>query len=96
MRETASYPRGMSGLPEAELLSIAVEGPTRRSGVATDLVRRLFADLAARGVDEVKVVVSADNLAANGFYERVGFRLAGSTQVHEGSASNVWVSRCHS
>jgi ribosomal protein S18 acetylase RimI-like enzyme len=96
VRETASYPRGMSGLPEAELLSIVVDGEDRRSGVATDLVARLFTDLSGRGVDEVKVVVSAGNLAANRFYERVGFRLAGSTEVHEGDASNVWVSRCRS
>jgi ribosomal protein S18 acetylase RimI-like enzyme len=96
MRETASYPQGMSGLPEAELLSIVVGGTARRSGVATDLVTKLFADLAARGVPEVKVVVSAGNLPANRFYERVGFRLAGSTEVHEGDVSNVWVSRCRS
>jgi ribosomal protein S18 acetylase RimI-like enzyme len=96
MRETASYPKGLSGLPEAELLSIAVVGAARRSHVATDLVTRLFADLAGRGAHEVKVVVSAGNLAANRFYERVGFRLVGSTEVHEGDVSNVWVSRCRS
>jgi ribosomal protein S18 acetylase RimI-like enzyme len=96
MRETATYPQGLSGLPEAELLSIAVVGAARRSRVATELVTRLFADLAGRGVEEVKVVVSAGNLPANRFYERVGFRLAGSTEVHQGDVSNVWVSRCRS
>jgi ribosomal protein S18 acetylase RimI-like enzyme len=96
MRETASYPENMSGLPDAELLSIAVSDAARRSGVATELVARLFAGLAARGVEEVKVVVAADNAAANRFYERVGFRRAGTTEVHRGHVSNVWVSRCRS
>jgi ribosomal protein S18 acetylase RimI-like enzyme len=96
MRETATYPDGMSGLPDAELLSIAVADSARRSGVATELVARLFADLAARRVEEVRVVVAADNLGANRFYERVGFRHAGTTEVHLGHVSNVWVSRCRS
>jgi RimJ/RimL family protein N-acetyltransferase len=47
-------------------------------------------------VEEVKVVVAADNAAANRFYERVGFRCAGTTEVHRGHVSNVWVSRCRS
>jgi ribosomal protein S18 acetylase RimI-like enzyme len=64
-------------------------------------VGRELADAVARGlgerhVQEFKVVVGADNDAANRFYERLGFRSAGRTAVHGDAQSEVWVMTCSS
>jgi len=94
--ETARYPGSLEGLPEAELLSIAVTRSRRSAGVGTALVEGTRRELARMGVAECRVVVGADNRGANGFYERLGCRLQGATSVHRGAASNVWVMTCPS
>lgn len=96
LRETSRYPQAARVLPEAELLSIAVEPGWRSAGVGRALAEALLRDLARRGAREVKVVVGADNEAANRFYERMGFRPAGRIDVHRGTPSNVWVVTCNS
>jgi len=95
-RETASYPRATGGLPDAEILAIAVEAEARAEGVGRSLTEVALHGLARRGVAECKVVVGADNDGANRFYERVGFRPVAATSVHAGSRSNVWVAACRS
>ncbi len=94
--ETAAYPVRAPGLPAAELLSIAVGPGGRGRGVGRALARELLRRLAALGVEEVKVVVGADNEAANRLYEGLGFRLERRLEVHRGAASNVWVVGCRS
>jgi ribosomal protein S18 acetylase RimI-like enzyme len=94
--ETARYPADAGALPQAELLSIAVDPARRSNGVGSALTRAIARELAERGVREFKVVVGTDNEGANRFYERQGFRPAGRTSVHEGVASNVWVMACPS
>jgi len=94
--ETARYPAGMDGLPAAELLSIAVVGPRRSSGVGSDLAAAVGRELAAMGVSECRAVVAVDNAGANRFYEGLGCRLGGAVHVHRGVASNVWVMTCRS
>jgi glycosyltransferase involved in cell wall biosynthesis/ribosomal protein S18 acetylase RimI-like enzyme len=94
--ETARYPSEDAGLPEAELLSIAVDGSRRSHGVGGALAEAVASGLADRNVREFKVVVNAANEGAGRFYERLGFRLAAQTAVHAGAASNVWVTTCPS
>ena len=48
----------------------------RRAGVATLLVEHLVDEARRAGAARVWVVTTNDNLAALGFYQRVGFRLA--------------------
>jgi GNAT superfamily N-acetyltransferase len=48
----------------------------RRAGVATLLVEHLVDQARRAGAARVWVVTTNDNLAALGFYQRVGFRLA--------------------
>jgi glycosyltransferase involved in cell wall biosynthesis/ribosomal protein S18 acetylase RimI-like enzyme len=95
-RETVSYPARSADLPDAELLSIAVDDRSREKGLGRRLARALLDDLARRGVEEVKVVVDASNVAANGLYEAVGFRHAREIAVHDGVVSNIWVASCRS
>lgn len=94
--ETARHPARTPGLPDAELLSIAVDAQHRSGGVGRELADAVTAGLADRGVRRFKVVVDVDNEDANRFYERLGYRPAGRTSVHRGAASNVWVMTCPS
>ena len=94
--ETARHPSNMHGLPDAELLSIAVDTSRRSNGVGRELTDAVARGLGERDVREFKVVVGADNRDANRFYERLGFRRAGRTAVHRDVASEVWVMTCPS
>ena len=94
--ESASYAPRTDGLPESELVSIAVDRDAREQGLGRRLARELLAELAALGADEVKVVVDAANHPANRLYEAVGFRRAARLQIHGGTSSNVWVIPCRS
>ncbi len=94
--ETARYPSNRDGVPDAELLSIAVVGSRREKGVGRSLANGIARGLSSRGVPAFKVVVGADNEGANRFYERIGFTPAEPLAVHEGVRSNVWVMACPS
>ncbi len=96
VRETVSYPDRSTELPDAELLSIAVDADARGRGLGGRLARGLLDELGHRGVGEVKVVVDASNVPANRLYEAVGFRHAREIAVHDGVASNVCVAACRS
>jgi ribosomal protein S18 acetylase RimI-like enzyme len=98
--ETVRYPgqadTGNGPLPDAELLSIAVDPAWRAGGTGRALADGVLAGLADHGVGELKVVVGAANHGANRFYARVGFREAGHLTVHQGMPSKVWIRSCHS
>jgi len=94
--ETARYPTEADRLPDAELLSIAVDEAHRSRGLGRELARRAVEGLAGRGVDRVKVVVGADNATANRFYRGIGFEPAARIEVHRGTPSNVLVMSCRS
>jgi glycosyltransferase involved in cell wall biosynthesis/ribosomal protein S18 acetylase RimI-like enzyme len=96
VRETAAYGNGRSTLPDAELLSIAVADTSRGRGVGRALESEVRDGLTERGVSQFKVIVGADNVGANRFYESCGYRAAGETAVHDGVGSRVWVATCPS
>lgn len=62
---------------EAELLTLAVAPPARRTGEARALVRRFLADCTARGAAVAFLEVAADNAAAIGLYRATGWQQAG-------------------
>ena len=98
--ETVRYPSSSTAelgpLPDAELLSIAVNPANRTGGTGRALADGILLGLAERGAREIKVVVGAANHGANRFYAKVGFRPAGHLSVHQGTPSNVWIRPCHS
>jgi glycosyltransferase involved in cell wall biosynthesis/ribosomal protein S18 acetylase RimI-like enzyme len=98
--ETVRYPgqasTGNGRLPDAELLSIAVDPAWRTGGTGRALADGVLAGLADRGVGELKVVVGAANQGANRFYSKVGFKEVGDITVHQGTPSKVWIRSCHS
>ena len=95
-RETAAYGNGHADLPEAELLSIGVAGSRRGRGVGAALDRAIREGLARQGVDRCKAVVSAENAAAERFYEARGYLPVADTAIHRGISSHVWVASCRS
>ena len=98
--ETARYPStaadtdtaiGENNLPKAELLSIAVKQHVRGMGVSQRLAAALFDECAKKEIQSIKVVVGIENIRANKFYEKVGFKLHSNIFVHESEISNVYV-----
>jgi ribosomal-protein-alanine N-acetyltransferase len=60
---------------ELHINTLAVAPAERRRGLATALVRHVFAEAAARGVRRATLEVRASNQAALTLYERLGFRV---------------------
>ena len=81
------------GVPDAELLSLAVAPEARGSGVADTLYRKLVEDFEARGVNAFRIIVGDALAPAHRFYQRMGATVAGEVQVHEGECSKVYVHR---
>jgi len=62
---------------EAEVLTLAVEPPHRRRGVATTLLQAGLTQAVARGAQEAFLEVAADNPGALALYRAAGFESAG-------------------
>ena len=93
--ETLSYPfrvkknTNKAELPSVELLSIVIDPKDCRIGLATQLVRKSLERCRQMGLDKVKVLVGANNIAANRLYQKCGFEFACQINNH-GKASNVY------
>ena len=77
-------------LPRAELLSIVVAKEAQGKGLGRQLLQKGLAECAKRKIDEVKVLVGADNKPANELYQKCGLKLVGKINNH-GILSNVYV-----
>jgi ribosomal-protein-alanine N-acetyltransferase len=64
-------------LDELHINSLAVDTRLRRQGLATMLLRSVFADALADGVTKATLEVRRSNTAALGLYERLGFSVEG-------------------
>src|SRR5207248_8829267 len=60
--------------PRTEIVTLNALQP--RQGIGSALIEALAADLSSRGVREIRVTTTNDNLDALRFYQRRGFRLA--------------------
>lgn len=85
------YPKKMKEmeLPDAELLSIVVAQQGRGKGLASQLTQAGFDECQKRGLDKVKVLVAAENQAANKLYQKCGFKFATKIDSH-GVVSNIY------
>jgi ribosomal protein S18 acetylase RimI-like enzyme len=81
------------GLPEAELLSIAVAPEWRGKAVADRLYGRLVEDFRKRHVAAFRITVGEALAPAHRFYQRMGAQVAGQVEVHGGEPSKVYVHR---
>jgi len=88
--ETSRY-AATGALPGAELLSIALAPGARGTGAADALVRAVLDEFSRRGVEQVRVTTAVDNAAAAGVYERTGFKLLHTAEIHQGENASVYV-----
>ena len=90
--QTLFYPSRVksSALPSAELLSIAVAPEGRGKGIGKELVAESFKECRKRGLDKVKVLVAAENEAANKLYQKCGFGQVTQIDSH-GVLSNIYI-----
>ena len=79
------------GLPDAELLSIAVAPEWRGKAVADGLYRRLVDNFRRRGVDAFRITVGEALAPAHRFYQRMGATVTAEIEVHGGEKSKVYV-----
>lgn len=94
--EIMRYSRGGASnvgmtLPDAELLSIAVDPAFRGQGHAESLYRNLSDHFKQQGVTGFKIVVGAALAPAHKFYQRMGAIGTCQIAVHHGEASTVYV-----
>lgn len=72
-----AYVGVMTVLPESEITNVAVLPHFRRSGIASDLLDCMTAELRKRRADCVFLEVRRSNAAARSLYEKKGFSAVG-------------------
>jgi ribosomal protein S18 acetylase RimI-like enzyme len=71
--------------PELAYVHFAGVAPAwRRSGVASALYERFFADVAGRGARAVKCITSPGNTASQAFHTGIGFEIDDSETLRDG------------
>lgn len=66
-------PDEVTGLPQAFIAYMAVEPQTRRRGIAAQLLRAAEDAARVRGLPNLALMVTEDNLAARELYAQAGF-----------------------
>lgn len=92
--EILRYSRGHSlppDVPEAELLSIAVDASYRGQQIADRLYRRLEEHFQKMGLSSFRIMVGDALAPAHRFYRRMGAVSHSSMEVHEGERSTIYL-----
>jgi ribosomal protein S18 acetylase RimI-like enzyme len=90
--ETLRYGlRGGSHATGAEVLATAVASGFEQRGIGARLVRAAVDEIRRRGVGSARVVTAIGNVAAVRAYERGGFHVSGSDEVHRGVTQQLLV-----
>lgn len=84
-------PAAEAALPSAELLSISVAGEFRGKKHADRLYQDLIRFFQSRQVPNFKIVVGESLAPARRFYQRMGAKAMGSTEVHKGEKSIIYI-----
>ena len=90
--QTLFYPRRVKqlDLPPAELLSVAVAPDQQGQGIANQLIQNGLQQCSRHGLNDVKVLVAADNGPANKLYKKNGFELTSQILSHQ-VLSNLYI-----
>ena len=72
------------------LQHVAVAKSHRRRGIATALVERSVKALAARGIDKCHLMVLADNVDAQAFWSRIGWKDRSDIRLMSFTLSGRW------
>ena len=78
-------------LPNAELLSIAVEQSQRGRGYAHSLFQDLVGHFRQRSMFAFRIVVGEQLTIAHRFYKRMGAEPVGRVEVHQGQGSIIYI-----
>lgn len=89
--ETLRYPTSASGLPDAEILAVAVGADMGGQGIGRALVAAAIEQFQRSGIRSAKVVTTPENAAALAMYRSCGFATTTAIEVHPGRASEVLV-----
>ena len=79
-----------TGLPSAELLSIAVNSSVQKSGIGFQLLNALEKEIRDMCIKEYKVIAGAGLESANKFYLKNGFVQKMYIKIHGNEWSNVY------
>lgn len=88
--ETARYSDGEDEV-RAEVLSIAVDHDHRGQGIASKTLAHVLDELRAKQVTKAKTVVGLPNPGSIGTFEKAGFKLSKTIEVHRGEISQVLI-----
>lgn len=80
--ELAGFAIASLVVPDAELETIAVAGPSQRRGIGRQLLRRLVEQLHEQGIAVLHLEVRASNLQAIRFYESENFKKIGARRLY--------------
>jgi len=85
--------QGMAGEPRLTLLTLMVDAPFRRAGIATRLLELAVRLAQAAGIAELATPLEADNAAGRAFLQAAGFAPAGEWAPYfpDGEAGRLWV-----
>ncbi|MFD0737770.1 GNAT family N-acetyltransferase [Lysobacter koreensis] len=83
-------PACVAGVRPMQLWRIYVDSEFHGRHIASKLLSAAAAAMAARDVDTVWLGVQPDNLRAQRFYQKSGFRPVGTTSCHDGSDDRVF------
>ncbi|HVA03643.1 MAG TPA: GNAT family N-acetyltransferase [Acidimicrobiales bacterium] len=89
LRHGLGHGLGGADTHAGELLAVAVDPRFRGRRVGLGLVEGFLGELERRGAGAASVVVGADNASAIAMYERAGFTVARSFEMHRGTRSVV-------
>ncbi len=88
-RRLTGFVLSRRGADTAEMLTVAVAPALRRNGVATALIARHLATLAAESVKSLFLEVETDNRAARALYRRFGFEEVGERKAYYRKADGI-------
>ncbi len=80
-------------LPDAELLSIAVQQNCKSSGLGSLLVKELESYLQVKNIFQYKVIAGYELQGANQFYLKNGFEMVAQVRIHGNAVSNVYTKK---
>lgn len=78
---------------EAEILTLAVNPASRRTGIGTALLRAALARAAALGAGSMFLEVSVNNHSARGLYASLGFERAGLRRRYYSDGTDALILR---
>jgi len=92
--ETLIYPKKKNiipNIPDAELLSIAVNEAFQGKGRASLIFNALVEEFKKQKINSFKIIVGSNLNRASKFYEKIGCKKTTEIEIHKGEKSYIYV-----